>query len=279
MFSSDQQAFDLVEHRRVGHVGIAAIDAAGRDDRAAAAAARRMRADLHRRGVRAQQRARPGNRTCRASRAPDDSAGCSAPRNCGSRPRSPGPSATSKPAARNMRLDAQARARDRMQAAALRSPRPGSVTSIVPVGELAPRSPACSSAARRASSAACTRVLGVVDALRRPRGRSAAGSAPSDFSCSVSSALLAEPAHAHFVQRARGSRDWRRSPPSALLGQARRATALLPPVARASDSRVRRPSSAALACSRWPPNAAGVMHREIGEHLAVDLDARLAAGR
>src|SRR6185312_13477307 len=50
----DQQALDLVEHRRVGLVRIAAIDLARRDD-----ADRRLapghRTDLHRRGMRAQQ--------------------------------------------------------------------------------------------------------------------------------------------------------------------------------------------------------------------------------
>ena len=49
-----QQAFDLVEHRRVGLVAVAAVDLARRDD-----ADRRLaaghRTDLHRRGVGAQQ--------------------------------------------------------------------------------------------------------------------------------------------------------------------------------------------------------------------------------
>src|SRR6185312_10276359 len=52
----NQQAFDLMEHRRVSLVRIAAVDLARRDD-----ADRRLatghRADLHRRGMRAQQTA------------------------------------------------------------------------------------------------------------------------------------------------------------------------------------------------------------------------------
>ena len=50
----DHQAFDLVEHRRVRDVVIVAIHAARRDHRERRLA-REHRADLHRRGVRAQQ--------------------------------------------------------------------------------------------------------------------------------------------------------------------------------------------------------------------------------
>ncbi len=53
----DGQALDLVEHRRVRLVIVAAIDAAGRDD-AAGGAVRLEMADLHRRGVGAQDVAR-----------------------------------------------------------------------------------------------------------------------------------------------------------------------------------------------------------------------------
>ena len=52
----DHQPLDLMEHRRVGLVGIAAVGAAGDDD----ADRRLLRlhgADLHRRGVGAQQHA------------------------------------------------------------------------------------------------------------------------------------------------------------------------------------------------------------------------------
>ena len=51
----DHQALDLVKHRRVRHVMIAAIHASRRDHAPMAACAFSMRADLHRRGVRAQQ--------------------------------------------------------------------------------------------------------------------------------------------------------------------------------------------------------------------------------
>ena len=50
----DHQPFDLMEHRRVGHVGIAAIDPA-RGDQAQRRRLRPHRPDLHRRGVGAQQ--------------------------------------------------------------------------------------------------------------------------------------------------------------------------------------------------------------------------------
>ena len=50
----DQQALDLVEHRRVGGVAVAAVGAAGRDD-PERRLARLHGADLHRAGVRAQQ--------------------------------------------------------------------------------------------------------------------------------------------------------------------------------------------------------------------------------
>ena len=50
----DHQAFDLVEHRRVGLIGIAAVGAAGRDD-AVRRLVRLHVPDLHRRGVGAQQ--------------------------------------------------------------------------------------------------------------------------------------------------------------------------------------------------------------------------------
>ena len=53
----DDQAFDLMEHRRVGLVAVEAIDAAGHDD-ADRRLLRQHRARLHRRGVRAQQVAR-----------------------------------------------------------------------------------------------------------------------------------------------------------------------------------------------------------------------------
>ncbi len=53
----DDEAFDLVEHRRVRLVAVAAVDAAGRDD-ADRRLLRQHRADLHRARVRAQQQPR-----------------------------------------------------------------------------------------------------------------------------------------------------------------------------------------------------------------------------
>jgi hypothetical protein len=56
----DEEALDLVKHRRVGRVVVAAVDGAGRDERHRAAGARRHRADLHVARVRAQERAAGG---------------------------------------------------------------------------------------------------------------------------------------------------------------------------------------------------------------------------
>ncbi len=118
MSSPTQQTFDLVEHRRVGLVGIAAIHLAWQRSGESVAGGRSWRGPAPATcACAAGDRRR--NRTCRASPARDGAAGNSAPRSCASRPRFQGrPRAHSRDGAK-MIGDAFQCARDRVQAATL----------------------------------------------------------------------------------------------------------------------------------------------------------------
>src|SRR5215472_2660926 len=172
-----------------------------------------------------------------------------------------GPEATSKPARRN-----SVSMRNRACVTGCRppdsSPRPGSVTSIRPAARRRSVS-ARSSAARRASIAVCT--CSFTWLMRAPAaGRPAAGSAPSAFSCSVSTPFLPS-------QCTRAS--------SSAVRSAHAATAASASCARSVRSTKSGPPSAhaegGLCLLRQRTEGRGVVHRDVGEHLAVDLDAGL----
>jgi hypothetical protein len=169
----DEQPLDLMKHRRVAGIGIDAIDAPGRNQ----CHRRLLRlhgADLHRRGMGAQQMTvleieRVMQRARRMIR-PE----CSALRSCRTRLRSPGRGPPETRAPEDL-LDAQARERDRMQAAQV-SPRPGSVTSMARRAARPRRALLELGAAR--FDPACSRCLALL--MRAPAaGRSAAAARPA----------------------------------------------------------------------------------------------------
>ena len=89
----DHQPLALVEHRAVRGVVVGAVGPAG-DDHAIGRRSTPHGPDLARRGMGAQHAppaapAAPAGRTCPCPAWPDDARGCSARRNCASRPRSP----------------------------------------------------------------------------------------------------------------------------------------------------------------------------------------------
>ena len=182
----DQQAFDLVEHRRVRHVGVAAIDAA-RHDHAQRRLLAQHGAHLHRRGVRAQQRGRRGNRRCRASPAPDGWRDVER--------------LEVVPVVLDLGavLDREARARGTAPRCAGACgvtgcrppgcwPRPGSVTSMRPAASLRSSSARSSSSLRASSTAPISSRTAL---MRAPAAlRSSGASAPSDFSCAVIAPFL-----------------------------------------------------------------------------------------
>src|SRR6516164_424103 len=170
-----------------------------------------------------------------------------------------GPEATSKPARRK-----SVSMRNRACVTGCRppnsSPRPGSVTSIRPAARRRSIS-ARSSAARRASIAACSSSFASL--MRAPAaGRSAAGSAPSALSCSVSTPFFPS-------QRTRASSSAARSPHAATSASA----SCVRTVRSAKSGLPSADPEGGLCLLRERTERRGVVHRDIGEHLAVDLDA------
>ena len=180
----DREALDLREHGRVGGVGRVApvAAAAGRDvDRRRLAC---HRADLHRRGVRAQHRRRPRRSRCRSPAATGASRACSARRSCCGRSRPRGRRRSGSRSPTNM-----SRISRRVSSIRWEWPRgrrtPGSVTSTRSRAGAASSSAAASSAARRsiaASSAARARLSSaprVRRSARAKRAQLAQGQTPS----------------------------------------------------------------------------------------------------
>src|SRR5262252_2469343 len=172
-----------------------------------------------------------------------------------------GPEATSKPARRKS-VSIRSRACVTGCSAPGSSPRPGRVTSMRPA--LSSRSMrACSSAARRASMADCS--CSFASLMRAPAaGRSAAGSAPSAFSCSVSAPFFPS-------QRTRASSSAARSPHAATSASASCVRA----VRSAKSGLPSADTEGGLCLLRQSAERRRVVHGDVGEHLAVDLDASL----
>src|ERR1700722_14757940 len=174
-----------------------------------------------------------------------------------------GPAATSKPARRKS-VSMRRRAFVTGCRPPASSPRPGSVTSRLPAASLRSMAPR-SSCPRRASSAACN--CAFASLMRAPAaGRSAAGSAPKAFSCSVSAPFLpsqrtrtsssaASPSHA-----ATSASAW---PVRAVRSDKTR------PLCRSGDTE----SGLGLLGDRSKRRR--VVYGDVGEHLAVDLDPGL----
>src|SRR5215831_11316727 len=172
-----------------------------------------------------------------------------------------GPEATSKPARRK-----SVSIRNRACVTGCKppgsSPRPGSVTSMRPAASWRSMS-ARSSTMRRASMADCS--CSLASLMRAPAaGRSEAGSAPSVLSCSVSTPFFPS-------QCTRASSSATRS--------AHASTAASASCVRAVRSAKSRPPSAdaesGLRLLRERTEGRRVVHRDVGEHLAVDLHAGL----
>src|ERR1700733_2076711 len=172
-----------------------------------------------------------------------------------------GPEATSKPALRN-----SVSMRSRAWVTGCRppgsSPRPGSVTSRRPAARRCSMS-ARASAPRRASIAACTSSLAAL--MSAPAaGRSLAGSAPSDLACSVKRPFLPS-------QRTRTSSSAAESPQAAISASACSRSAVRsgkrPPVSAHAEGGLR--------LLRDGAKRRGVVHRDVRQHLAVDLHAGL----
>src|SRR6187551_1475261 len=179
-----------------------------------------------------------------------------------------GPSATSKPTSRNSRS-----MRSRARVTGCRppgcSPRPSSVTSTRPAVSLRSIS-AASSTARRASSASCTATLASL--MRAPAaGRSAAGSAPSDLSCSVSAPFL--PSQCTRTSSRRGT-----STLADISASARLVSSVSESIATPAT---RRETSASggfqlgLGLFADGSKSRCIVHGQFGHDLAVDFDARL----
>ena len=199
----DLQALDLMKHRRVRHVGVAAVDAPGRDQRQRRPCCAAARGSAPARCACAAA-GRPSSRTCRASPAPGGRPGCSAPRSCGSRPRS---RALRRPRSRHGGRCASMRSRACVIGCSpprlLAAPRQRDIDGAR--GERALDARARSSALAARLDRACSASFAAL--MRAPAaGRSAGGSAPSAFSCSVSMPFLPEPAHAQLFERAQSPR-------------------------------------------------------------------------
>src|SRR5215472_8792906 len=142
------------------------------------------------------------------------------------------------------------------------SPRPGSVTSMRPAASWRSIS-ARSSTSRRASMADCS--CPFASLMRAPAaGRSEAGSAPSALSCSVST-----PFFPSQCTRASSSATRSAHAPTAASASCVRAvrSAKSGPPSADAESGLR------LLCQRTEGRR--VVHRNVGEHLAVDLHAGL----
>src|SRR6267154_318841 len=138
-------------------------------------------------------------------------------------------------------------------------PRPGKVTSMVPLARSF-SSPACSRRIRCISKAAWIDVFASL--MRWPAaGRSAAESLPKPLSCSVSSPFLPR-------RRTRTS-----SKAARLADSPKSASACSTSAARESVTALGR--EAGLGFLRDGRKGRHVMYRKIGEHLAIDGEARL----
>src|SRR6516162_1132859 len=170
-----------------------------------------------------------------------------------------GPEATSNPARRKS-VSMRSRACVTGCSPPGASPRPGSVTSMRPAVSARSISPR-SSAVRRASMAACMRSFASL--MRAPAaGRSAAGSVPSAFSCSVSAPFLPS-------QRTRASSSAARSPDAATSASASCVRA----VRSAKSGLPSADAEGGLCLLRQSAERRRVVHRDVGKHLAVDLHA------
>src|SRR5690606_13082745 len=179
-----------------------------------------------------------------------------------------GPCATSKPTSRN-RLSMRSRARVTGCRPPLTSPRPSSVTSMRPAESFC-ASASVSSSARRASIASCTACLASL--MRAPAaGRSVAGSLPSDLSCSVRMPFL--PSHA-----TRASSRRARSALAAICASARAVRSASDSMASPLDAlALPRSGSLELGLGLFADGDEGCrfVHGQLGEDLAIDLDAGL----
>src|SRR6516165_8163098 len=172
-----------------------------------------------------------------------------------------GPEATSKPARRKS-VSMRSRACVTGCSPPGTSPRPGSVTSIRPAARRRSTS-ARSSAARCASMADCS--CSFASLMRAPAaGRAAAGSAPRALSCSVSSPFLPS-------QCTRASSSAARSAHAATAASASCVRA----VRSAKSGLPSADPEGGLSLLRQRAKGCRVVHRDVGEHLAVDLDASL----
>src|SRR5580692_7059240 len=174
-----------------------------------------------------------------------------------------GPAATSNPARRKS-VSMRRRALVTGCSPPASSPRPGRVTSRRPAASS--RSMATrSSCKRRASSAACTSTFAWL--MRAPAaGRSLADSAPRAFSCSVSVPFLPS-------QRTRTSSSAASSLHAAISASARPVRAVRSDKTRPFRGSGDTESGLGLLGDR--AKRRHVVHGEVGEHLAVDLDSGL----
>src|SRR6516164_8256186 len=172
-----------------------------------------------------------------------------------------GPAATSNPARRN-NVSMRKRACVTGCNPPGSSPRPGSVTSMRPAARRRSMS-ARSSAARRASIAACS--CSFASLMRAPAaGRAAAGSAPSALSCSVIRPFFPS-------QCTRTSSSAARSPHAATAARASCVRAVRS--AKSGPPSAHPEGGLCLLCQRTKGRR--VVHRDVSEHLAVDLHASL----
>ena len=196
---ADHQPFELVEHRRVRHVRVAAVDAARGDD-GERRAVLLQRADLHRRGVRAQQP--PVGEVEGVVHRPRRMIGGDVERlevvEVVLDLRTRGDLEAGAP---EQRLDAQARPGDRVQAARLLAA-PGQRHVDAPGGELALDVGArCELRAPRLDAPPAPRCLRLVDARARRGPLGSATALPERLQLLGERALLAQPAHAHVFER------------------------------------------------------------------------------
>ena len=209
MPSADAQPLDLVEHRRVPQVVVVAVDAARADD-ADRRLAREHGADLHRRGVGAQQPAVSRKSVSCASRAGWSSGKLSEREVVVGRPRSRDPRRRCSRAPRKISsISRVTSVTGWSEPVARPAAGQGDVDPLRARGA-PPRSLAASSASR-AASAASTRCLQTVERLCRRRAcRRLRASAPAS---SRSRPLLrAHPGDAQRLPRRRGRRPRRSRP-------------------------------------------------------------------
>src|SRR5246127_663881 len=173
-----------------------------------------------------------------------------------------GPEATSKPARRNS-VSMRSRARVTGCSPPGSSPRPGSVTSRRPSMSFFSTS-ARSSAARRTSMACVSSSFASL--MRAPAaGRSAAGMRPSSFSCSVKVPFFPS-------QR---TRTLSSAAPSGAAATSARASAVRAVRSAKSASRRSAYAEGRLGLLRNRAKSRGVVYRDVGQHLAVDLHSGL----